>query len=118
MSSDKNNWVKIADAPEEISFATNNIAEVKAGEKLICIGKYKDQLFAFARTCPHASGQLSEGFIDALGNVVCPVHRYKFCMQNGRNVSGEGYYLQHWRVEIRDDGVYVQLKNKSWLGWL
>ena len=115
---DKTNWVKIAETVEEISFGANNLAEVFAGEKQVCLGKYKDDLYAFAAKCPHASGILSEGFIDALGNVVCPLHRYKFCMKNGRNVSGEGYYLKHWPVEVREDGVYVGLESKSLFGWL
>src|SRR5215218_4484769 len=113
---EKINWVKVAASMEEISFA-NNLAEVVAGDKIICIGKHKDELFAFAAKCPHASGILAKGFIDALGNIVCPLHRYKFCMKNGRNVSGEGYYLKHWPVEVRDDGVFVGLENKSLFGW-
>ena len=52
---------------------------------------------------------LADGYIDALGNIVCPLHRYKYNMENGRNVSGEGYYLKHWLVECREDGVYVGL---------
>ena len=111
------NWVKIAESEAEISFGENHLAEVTADDKKICIGKYRNELFAFPAKCPHASGVLSEGFIDALGNVVCPLHRYKFCMKNGRNVSGEGYYLKHWPVEIREDGVYVGLESKNLFGW-
>ena len=115
---EKNKWVKVAECIEEISFSANNLAEVVANDKVICMARYKDDLFAFAPKCPHASGILAQGFIDALGNVVCPLHRYKFCMKNGRNVSGEGYYLKHWPVEIRDNGVFVGLENKSLFGWL
>ena len=106
-------WIKIAESINEIAFAPNNMAEVQADEKTICIGRYQDQLFAFAYKCPHASGFLSEGYIDPLGNVVCPMHRYKFSMKNGRNVSGEGYYLKTWPVETRDDGVFVGLDKKK-----
>ena len=113
---DKHNWVKIAESMAEIAFAANNLAEVEADGKTICIGRHSDELFAFAAKCPHASGLLKDGFIDALGNVVCPLHRYKFCMKNGRNVSGEGYYLKHWPVELRSDGIYVGLDAKSFWG--
>jgi 3-phenylpropionate/trans-cinnamate dioxygenase ferredoxin subunit len=118
MSDDKFRWVKVADYESEIAFGNNRLAEVEADGKKICLGKHNDTLFAFAQKCPHASGPLSKGFIDALGNVVCPLHRYKFCMKNGRNVSGEGYYLKHWPVEVREDGVYVGLEKKSLLGLL
>ncbi len=113
---DKTTWVKVAESLEEIPFGANQLAEVTADDKRLCMGKYKDDLFAFAAKCPHASGFFVNGFIDALGNVVCPLHRYKFCMKNGRNVSGEGYYLKHWPVEVREDGVYVGLETKSFFG--
>lgn len=106
----------MAESLEEIPFGPNHLAEVTAGEKTVCIGKYKDEYFAFVPKCPHASGYFVDGFIDALGNVVCPLHRYKFCMKNGRNVSGEGYYLKHWPVEVREDGVYVGMEAKSFFG--
>jgi 3-phenylpropionate/trans-cinnamate dioxygenase ferredoxin subunit len=30
-------------------------------------------------------------------------------MKNGRNVTGEGYYLKYWPVEAREDGIYVEI---------
>lgn len=66
------NWVKIAESLEEVPFGANNLAEVRADDKLICIGKHNGDLFAFVPKCPHASGAFVDGFIDALGNVVCP----------------------------------------------
>lgn len=114
--SEKISWVKAAESVAEIPFGENGLAEVMAGDKKVCIGNYQGELFAFAARCPHASGIFANGFIDALGNVVCPLHRYKFCMKNGRNVSGEGYYLKHWPVEVREDGVYVGLEAKSFFG--
>ena len=113
---DKYKWTKVAESLEEIPFGDNSLAEIMADEKKICIGKFKKELFAFSPKCPHASGFFVDGFIDALGNVVCPLHRYKFCLKNGRNVSGEGYYLKHWPVEIRQDGVFVGLDSKAFFG--
>jgi 3-phenylpropionate/trans-cinnamate dioxygenase ferredoxin subunit len=113
---DKYNWVKIADSIEEIEFGTNNIAEVMAGDKRICVARHGGQVFAFTPKCPHASGHFINGFIDPLGNVVCPLHRYKFCLKNGRNVSGEGYYLKHWPVEQREEGLYVGLERNKLFG--
>lgn len=110
------NWIKIADSVEEILFESNGIAEVMAGDKRICVAKTNEELFAFAYKCPHAGGFFVQGYVDPLGNVVCPVHRYKFCLKNGRNVSGEGYYLKHWPVEMREDGIYVGLEKNRLFG--
>lgn len=107
---------KIADHPDELAWGDNHIAVAEASGKKICIGRYTDRLFAFAYKCPHAGGVLAQGWIDPLGNVVCPLHRYKFSLENGRNVSGEGYYLKRWPVEWREDGLYVGMETGGWGG--
>lgn len=106
-------WVKIAASIEEIIFQENNLAELEADGRKICLGKFQEELFAFAAKCPHASAPLSGGYIDAVGNVVCPLHRYKFCMRNGRNISGEGYFLKNWLVELRPEGVFIGFEMNS-----
>lgn len=113
MTEKKINWYRIADHVTDLEFGGNNIAAAELNGKKICIGKFKEELFAFAWKCPHAGGLLADGYIDALGNVVCPLHRYKYNMQNGRNVSGEGYYLKHWPVENRADGIYVGVESEG-----
>ena len=80
-------WIKVAASESEIVFNSNDIAEVTAGERKICIAKFQKTLFAFTNKCPHASGLFINGYIDAVGNVVCPLHRYKFNMRNGKNVT-------------------------------
>ena len=110
MGNEKYNWVKIAESVAEIPFNDNGLAEVNAAGKVICIGRYEGALFAFAPKCPHASGAFVHGAIDGKGNVVCPLHRYKFCLKNGRNISGEGYYLKHWPVEMQEEGIFVGLE--------
>jgi nitrite reductase/ring-hydroxylating ferredoxin subunit len=115
-------WHKIAERIGEIQFAHNNIACVEVlarpddpvgrGKK-ICIGKFRDQLFAFADKCPHTGAFLNEGEIDKYGSLVCPMHQYRFDMRNGRNVSGEGYYLRHWPLDIRPDGIYIGVNSET-----
>ncbi len=103
-------WIKIAEHIGDVVFAENQIAFIQAGEKSLCIGKHHGNYFAFAEKCPHAGGLLADGFIDALGNVVCPLHQYRYNLKNGYNSSGEGYFLRTMPVEIRGDGVFVGFK--------
>ena len=100
---------KIAEHPNELNFASNGMAEVNVNGKKVCVARVNDQLFACAAACPHAGARMANGTVDALGNIVCPLHRYKFSMVNGRNVSGEGYHLKTWKVEWREDGVWIEL---------
>lgn len=111
-------WFKIAESVDLIDWQTNNMCIVEVGGKKISLARYNNQVFAFAYKCPHAGGIMANGFLDATGNVVCPLHRYKFKLENGRNTTGEGYYLKTFKVEIRDDGLYIGLEEKGLFSFL
>ena len=114
----KYTWHKIASSIEELDFGVNKLAGVEVVGKHICLARFDGQLKACAAKCPHASGVLSEGFLDGMGNITCPVHRYKFNLDNGRNVSGEGYHLKTYPVEVREDGVYIGFQEGGLMSWL
>ena len=105
----KTTWYRLAENPESLHWQDNGIAVEEINGKKICIAGYREQYHAFAYTCPHASGVMAAGWIDPLGNVVCPLHRYKFNIINGRNTSGEGYYLKTYPLRIDENGVYIEL---------
>lgn len=100
-------WHKIAESTNELTVEGKRISVIDINGKKICVTEHQEQWYGFAFKCPHASGVLADGYIDPVGNIVCPVHRYKFSLRNGRNTSGEGFYLKTYPVEVRDDGVYV-----------
>ena len=106
-------WFKVADSKNEILWQQNSMAIAEVGGKKITVAKIGNELFACAYKCPHASGILADGFIDAAGNMVCPLHRFKFDLKNGRNVSGEGYYLKIFPIEEREEGIFVGFE-ESW----
>lgn len=87
----------------------NQPTETVVGDKTIGILRKGEDLYAFAATCPHASARFCDGWLDARGHITCPLHKYKFNPVNGRNVSGEGYKLKTFPVEIRAGIVYIGL---------
>ena len=101
-----------------ISFNEQGLAEIVAGGKIICLINKSHQIKACAQKCPHAGGRLAEGFVDAAGNIVCPLHRYKFSLRNGHNTSGEGYYLKTFPVQVNLDEVFVGLEENNFWNWL
>ncbi|MEO8823284.1 MAG: Rieske 2Fe-2S domain-containing protein [Ginsengibacter sp.] len=103
------NWIKIAAGINEISFAENKIATIKIADKTICIAKINEDLKAFSSQCPHAGGNLSGGFMDKKGNIICPVHGYRFSMNTGRDSGCEGYFLKIYKIEQRDEGIFIRL---------
>ncbi|MBL0356629.1 MAG: Rieske 2Fe-2S domain-containing protein [Chitinophagaceae bacterium] len=111
-------WYKIADNTAELLQDGNGIIEVTAGDKIICIIKHSNRWFGCAAKCPHAGGTMADGYVDALGNIVCPLHRYKFSLTNGRNTSGEGYFLKTFPIELREDGVFAGIEQNNLFNWL
>jgi nitrite reductase/ring-hydroxylating ferredoxin subunit len=105
----KLHWHLLAESPEALFWQDNGMAVAEVNGKKICIARFRDQYHAFAYTCPHASGILASGWIDLLGNVVCPLHRYKYSIVNGRNTSGEGYFMKTYPLRIDEKGIYVEL---------
>ncbi|MBM3442349.1 MAG: Rieske (2Fe-2S) protein [Bacteroidetes bacterium] len=103
-------WYLVADSQEALPFQSNGIAVVQAGERSVCIARLTDgRLYAFAQRCPHVGVPLSEGWLDALGRVVCPGHAYRFDVCNGRNTSGEGYQLKTYALRVDLEGVFVRV---------
>ena len=107
MNDQEKGWTRIAEHINELPFAGNDIAVIEFEGRKICVARRNGQAFAFSYKCPHACGILAFGHIDSNCHLVCPLHRYRFDMKNGRNVSGEGYYLKHWKVRIDEEGVFI-----------
>ena len=111
-------WYKIADSVSELDFSKEGLCTVEVESKKICICLFKEQIYATTAKCPHAGGNLDHGYVDTAGNIVCPIHRYKFSLENGRNVTGEGYYLKTYPTEIRESGIFVGIENGGLFNWL
>jgi 3-phenylpropionate/trans-cinnamate dioxygenase ferredoxin subunit len=100
-------WVKIAESLAEIKNVYGNPCLVKAGGREICISIHNGEAYGCAARCPHAGGNMNQGWLDPMGNIVCPLHRYKFDSKSGRNTSGEGYFIKTYPVKEDDEGVFV-----------
>ena len=117
MKEKKYKWHKIADSSNEINVSANGMLETEVAGKTICVVLKNSQVLACTSKCPHAGGRMAEGFVDALGNIVCPLHRYKFSLHNGRNISGEGYFLKIFPIEIRNKAVFVGFEENNLFNW-
>lgn len=110
-------WHLLALHPNELNFNSENLAEIKIAGRHLCIARFNDRLFACAAKCPHAAHPLVNGYVNVQGDIVCALHRYKFSLETGKNTTGEGYPLKTYPVEEREDGWYIGIEKKSWLGF-
>jgi nitrite reductase/ring-hydroxylating ferredoxin subunit len=102
-------WVKVS---ENIAVKEAFFKKVKAGNRNICLVGFEGKIFAVSAVCPHAGGELAGGWCKE-GMIICPIHRYRYNLETGRGAKGQGDYVDTFPVEIRADGVYVQIK-KRW----
>lgn len=95
-------WYRI---PSDLltSLENGSMLELEVAGKRCCIARHEDVFYAFYDSCPHAGGRLSEGRITLKGEVVCPLHGYRFRLENGYNSSKEGYRLRTYPLQIRED---------------
>ena len=110
-------WHKIAEQVSELHFKENNLLQIEVAGKEICIAKNGNSLAACASKCPHAGGNMCEGFLDKNENIICPVHRYIFNLANGRDISGEGYFLKIYPVKINEEGIFIGFEEGGLLSW-
>jgi len=102
------NWHKI-EGVSAAALAENKLIEKIVADKRIGLLKRNNSIYAFTTACPHAGSPLCEGWVDAMGRIVCPEHKYRFDPSNGRNTSGEGYKLFTYPVEVKDDDIYIAI---------
>lgn len=98
-------WQTTSLKPEDLKEGV--ILEADLPARKIALLKKDDQVLAFSPSCPHTGARLCEGWLDARGHIVCPLHGYRFDPSNGRNTSGEGYKLKTFPVEIRDSFIWI-----------
>lgn len=103
-------WQKLADSITALFTEGKNLLTMEVSGTRVCVAKAGDQVHAVAATCPHAGALLSDGYVDLLGNIVCPMHHYKFLLRTGTDVSGGGYRLKTYPIENRADGIYIGLE--------
>jgi nitrite reductase/ring-hydroxylating ferredoxin subunit len=104
-------WIKILTNHEAAS-AENSIRLLKVAGKKICLVKVDDDFFATQSRCPHAGGDLSQGFCKDK-KLICAIHRYEYDLQTGRGAAGQGDYIDIYPLDRREDGLYIGFK-ENW----
>jgi nitrite reductase/ring-hydroxylating ferredoxin subunit/uncharacterized membrane protein len=92
-----------ADSVEE-----NTLYRVTASGVTVVLLRQGKQFYGISATCPHAGGPLDEGMLT--GDVVeCPWHGSRFCMRDGRVLTGPATVnAPRYDVRIRNGQVEVK----------
>lgn len=89
----------------------NRLYRVTAAGVPVVLLRQGMQVYAISATCPHAGGPLDEGPLQ--GDVVeCPWHGSRFCMRDGRVLTGPATVnAPRYDVRVRDG--QVEIKRRS-----
>ena len=64
---------------------------------------------AFDNACPHQHEPLHKGKLLPRGEVVCPLHHYRFNLINGNEAKSQCGPMNVYPVKVEGDGVYINI---------
>jgi len=99
-------WFKVAELDE---LAEGRVKTVQAGHRGIALTRCNGVYGALDNHCPHQGGPLGEGSIEK-GWLRCPWHGYDYRPIDGTPPAGFTDAPEAFPVEVRDDGVYVEIR--------
>jgi nitrite reductase/ring-hydroxylating ferredoxin subunit len=73
----------------------------------IALYRSGDSAAALAARCPHAGGSMVHGWIED-DEAVCPLHRWRFRLDDGRCTSVRDEHVRIYGCIVQDGMVYVQ----------
>jgi nitrite reductase (NADH) small subunit len=76
----------------------------------LCIAVLNDRgtIQVLSGRCPHSGGLLGYGWIEE-GEVVCPLHRWRFQLASGRCSTDRGQSVHRFACEVHEGEVWVVL---------
>lgn len=92
----------LTDVPE------GTIRDFSVAGKEIALANVAGRVHAISNTCLHRGGPLGQGML--VNTVVtCPWHAWQFDVTSGKAVQNASVGLDCYPVEIRDDGIFVDV---------
>ena len=102
-------WKKVLDDPSKLK--DERVMTVTAGHKSFCLTHHEGKFGCLDNKCPHQGGPLGEGSIEN-GLLRCPWHGWDYDPISGK-APGFDDGVETFPIDIRDDGIYVQIEEEE-----
>jgi thiamine pyrophosphate-dependent acetolactate synthase large subunit-like protein/nitrite reductase/ring-hydroxylating ferredoxin subunit len=102
-------WYKAAELHE---LPDGGVKAVQAETRTIALTFYRGSHGAIDGQCPHQGGPLTDGTFED-GLLRCPWHGWGFDARTGESADPNHMSVPAYEVEVRDDGVYVAVKETA-----
>ena len=83
------------------------IKKVKVGDRSIGLIRMEEQVYAFSSSCPHRGASLIEGSVNGIGELICPLHQYRFQLKTGKVMAGSCSDLEVFPCELSESGLKI-----------
>ena len=103
------NWIKVfsGDIEARERIVSDKPQLLILHGKRICLVLHDNTFFAVQDSCTHNGESLSKGYVNYLGEVICPLHNYQFNLQSGRECNTRSRDLLPYPVKIDESGFFV-----------
>ena len=104
-------WHKLFENWESAKAAVpdNGIRRATVDGIKVSIIRYREKLWVVNDQCPHMKASLGQGRINGFGEIICPLHHYRFKLSNGQEADNRCDDMEVYTVETREDGIYLGL---------
>ena len=96
-----------AEAEEKI--AVGQIQLLIIDNKKIALAHFADGFKAFDNNCPHQHEPMHKGMLTKFGEIVCPLHYYRFNGVTGQETNNRCQPIEIYPVEINQDGFFIKI---------
>lgn len=102
-------WVKIftGQAEAEQRLTPGKPQLVIANGKRICLVCFSGKFYAVQDSCSHNGESLSNGKVNFMGEVICPLHNHCFSLETGREMSSRSADLRTYPIKIDESGFFI-----------
>ncbi len=83
--------------------------KIKVNGKPFCLVRKNDKIIAFEDQCPHLGESLFSGHLNAMDEIVCPWHSFRFNLGNGEESENRCSNLRFAKVWQDSECVYLEL---------
>ncbi|MFY0626142.1 MAG: Rieske (2Fe-2S) protein [Reichenbachiella sp.] len=91
----------------ETSVPLNGVIKINVDGIIICLTRTPFGYFAFEKTCPHMSDDLSKGNINNENEIVCSWHSFRFNLRTGEEVERRCKDLKRYSVVEENNQLFI-----------
>ncbi len=88
-------------------FPERLVKKIQLGENQLAGVRIGERIFVFQAFCPHRGAPLVQGSVNGLGEIICPLHEYRFDLSTGSVRSGFCGDLAVYKTTIEPDGLKI-----------